>query len=61
MKLQSVRDDLAEYDTDGNLTLIQAPSIIQIRASTTDLKDMENLHLHDVGRHAAEDQEYQAL
>ena len=28
----SVGDDLTEYDTDGNLTLIQAPSITQIRA-----------------------------
>lgn len=57
----SVRDDLLEYDTDGDLTLSQAPSITQIRASVSDPTETESLHLHQVRRHAAEDQEYQVL
>ena len=59
--LPSVGDDLTEYDTDVNLVSTLAPSITQIRASISDLSDMESLHLHKLRRHDAEDQEYQAL
>ena len=57
----SIGDDLAEYDTDGNFAPTLAPSIIQIRTSTSNPIDMESLHLHELRRHAAEDPEYQML
>ena len=60
-RLPSVGDDLAEYDTDGNLMSTLAPSITHIRASVSDPSDMESLHLHELRKHVAEDQEYQAL
>ena len=56
-------DDLTEYDTesDGNPTSILAQSITQIRASASDTLDIESLDLQELGKHAAEDQEYQVL
>ena len=57
----STGDDLAEYDTDCNLAPSLAPSISQIRTSTSHQQDIESLHLHELRRHAADDQEYQIL
>ena len=57
----SIGDDLAEYDTDSNCASTIAPSITQIRATLSNSSDVENLHLHELRRHAAEDQEYAAL
>ena len=57
----SAGDDLAEYNMEGDLASSRVPSITQIRASASDPNETESLHLYGVRRHAAEDQEYQAL
>ena len=47
--------------TDSNCASTIAPSITQIRATLSNSSDVENLHLHELRRHAAKDQEYAAL
>lgn len=57
----SAGDDLAEYDTEGNLASTLALSITPISASASDPLDTDSLHLHKLWRPAAEIQEYQAF
>ena len=57
-------DDLAEYDIDTNggpMIMTQALSIAQIRASTLNQMEQENLHLQELRRHANGDPVYQGL
>ena len=57
-------DDLAELDVTSAFNPAgteKAPSISEIRASTTDKLERENLHLLEVRKHAADDREYQSL
>jgi len=52
----NVGDDLAEYDLQG-----EAPALSQIRSSSDDHWEFENLHLQELRRHADQDTEYQCL